>query len=148
MDTYKSNIGDLKLRASYGVLGNQNVDNYSYQTVYQMNNNGYVFNGISVPGTSYTDGNAFLTWEKSANFNIGADATFLNGNLFLSVDYFDKKTSNILLTPEVSSIYGGFCSQGECWRKEKQRLGINDQLQIKFWQISSITSFQYFRLKE
>ena len=107
MDTYKSNIGDLKLRASYGVLGNQNVDNYSYQTVYQMNNNGYVFNGISVPGTSYTDGNAFLTWEKSANFNIGADATFLNGNLFLSVDYFDKKTSNILLTPEVSSIYGG-----------------------------------------
>lgn len=107
MDTYKNNIGDLKLRASYGVLGNQNVDNYSYQTVYQMNNNGYVFNGISVPGTSYTDGNAFLTWEKSANFNIGADATFLNGNLFLSVDYFDKKTSNILLTPEVSSIYGG-----------------------------------------
>lgn len=107
MDTYKSNIGDLKLRASYGVLGNQNVDNYSYQTVYQMNNNGYVFNGISVPGTSYTDGNAFLTWEKSANFNIGADATFLNGSLFLSVDYFDKKTTNILLTPEVSSIYGG-----------------------------------------
>ena len=41
------------------------------------------------------------------SFNIGADATFLNGNLFLSVDYFDKKTSNILLTPEVSSIYGG-----------------------------------------
>lgn len=107
MEDYKSNIGDLKLRASYGVLGNQNVDNYSYQTVYQMNNNGYVFNNLSVPSTSYTDGNALLTWEKSANFNIGADATFLNGNLYLSVDYFDKKTSNILLTPEVSTIYGG-----------------------------------------
>lgn len=107
MEDYKSNIGDLKLRASYGVLGNQNVDNYSYQTVYQMNNNGYVFNNLSVHSTSYTDGNALLTWEKSANFNIGADATFLNGNLYLSVDYFDKKTSNILLTPEVSTIYGG-----------------------------------------
>ena len=107
MDTYKSNIGDLKLRASYGVLGNQNVDNYSYQTVYQMNNNSYVFNGIAVPGTSYKDGNALLTWEKSANFNIGVDATFLNGNFYVSVDYFDKKTTNILLTPEVSTIYGG-----------------------------------------
>ena len=107
MDTYKSNIGDLKLRASYGVLGNQNVDNYSYQTVYQMENNQYVFNNVSVAGTKFTDGNSFLTWEKSANFNIGADATFFGGNLFVSVDYFDKKTSNILLTPEVSSIYGG-----------------------------------------
>lgn len=64
MEDYKSNIGDLKLRASYGVLGNQNVDNYSYQTVYQMNNNGYVFNNLSVPSTSYTDGNALLTWEN------------------------------------------------------------------------------------
>lgn len=107
MDTYKSNIGDLKLRASYGVLGNQNVDNYSYQTVYQMENNQYVFNNVSVAGTKFTDGNSFLTWEKSANFNIGADATFFGGNLFVSLDYFDKKTSNILLTPEVSSIYGG-----------------------------------------
>lgn len=107
MDTYKSNIGDLKLRASYGVLGNQNVDNYSYQTVYQMENNQYVFNNVSVAGTKFTDGNSFLTWEKSANFNIGADATFFGGNLFVSLDYFDKKTSNILLIPEVSSIYGG-----------------------------------------
>ena len=48
-----------------------------------------------------------LTWEKSANFNIGVDATFLNGNLYVSADYFNKKTTNILLTPEVSTIYGG-----------------------------------------
>lgn len=107
MDTYKSNIGDLKLRASYGVLGNQNVDNYSYQTVYEIQNNQYVFNNVSVAGTKLTDGNALLTWEKSANFNVGVDATFLNGNLYVSADYFDKKTTNILLTPEVSTIYGG-----------------------------------------
>ena len=107
MDTYKSNIGDLKLRASYGVLGNQNVDNYSYQTVYLIENNQFVFNNTSIAGTKITDGNALLTWEKSANFNIGVDATFLNGNLYVSADYFNKKTTNILLTPEVSTIYGG-----------------------------------------
>lgn len=107
MEFYKEKVGDLKLRTSYGILGNQNVDNYSYQTVYEMMNNQYVFNNIPIPGTTYTDGNAWLTWEKSANFNIGADATFFNGSLFVSFDYFDKKTWNILLTPEVSTIYGG-----------------------------------------
>lgn len=106
MTDYKTNVGDLKIRASYGVLGNQNVDNYSYQTVYQMYNNIYTFNGVTVPGTGYTYGNADLTWEKSANLNIGADATFLGGRLFLSVDYFNKRTWDILLNPQVSSTFG------------------------------------------
>lgn len=77
MDSYKENVGDLKVRASYGVLGNQNVDNYSYQTVYTVSNNQYIFNNSSVAGTGFTDGNGLLTWERSANFNVGADATFL-----------------------------------------------------------------------
>ncbi len=106
MGNYKTNVGDLKLRTSYGVLGNQNVDNYSYQTVYQMYTNSYVFNNLPVPGTGYTYGNPFLTWEKSANFNFGIDATFLKNNLFVSLDYFRKKTWDILLTPEVSSVFG------------------------------------------
>ena len=107
MEDYKNNIGDLKLRVSYGVLGNQNVDNYSYQTVYTMNTNGYVFNNAIVPSTSYTDGNSLLTWEKASNFNVGVDATFLDGSLYVSADYFNKRTWDILLTPEVSSTYGG-----------------------------------------
>jgi TonB-linked SusC/RagA family outer membrane protein len=106
METYRTSTGDLKLRSSYGILGNQNVDNYSYQTVYQMYTNTYVFNNQSVPGTGYTYGNPYLTWEKSANFNIGLDATFLNNSLYVSMDYFNKKTTDILLTPEVSSVFG------------------------------------------
>lgn len=74
MENYKMNIGDLKIRASYGVLGNQNVDNYSYQTMYEIESNKYVFNDNAYPGTKYTYGNALLTWEKSGNFNIGVDA--------------------------------------------------------------------------
>jgi len=107
MDSYKSRFGDLKIRASYGILGNQNVDNYSYQTVYEMKNNKYVFNNTSVPGTEYTYGNSLLTWEKSANFNIGLDATFFDNSLYISLEYFNKNTSNILLSPEVSTVYGG-----------------------------------------
>lgn len=106
LDAYKTNVGDLKLRTSYGVLGNQNVDNYSYQTVYEMYTNIYVFNNLAVPGTGYTYGNPFLTWEKSANFNIGVDASFFNNSLFVAFDYFNKRTWDILLAPEVSSVFG------------------------------------------
>ncbi|MDD6748628.1 MAG: TonB-dependent receptor, partial [bacterium] len=130
-ENYKNHVGDLKLRASYGVLGNQNVDNYSYQTVYQMYNNTYIFNNTSVPGTGYTDGNPYLTWEKSANFNVGADATFLNGNLYVSLDYFNKQTSNILLTPEVSSIYGGSAAKENAGEMKNQGWEITLNYKLK-----------------
>lgn len=106
MEAYKVNVGDLKLRATYGILGNQNVDNYSYLTRYPMYKNTYVFDNAAVPGAGLTYGNSLLTWEKSANFNVGLDATFFNNSLYVSLDYFHKRTSNILLSPEVSSIFG------------------------------------------
>lgn len=106
MGDYRDNTGDLKLRASYGVLGNQNVANYSYQTVYQMDPNKYVFNDEAVPGTGFKYGNPDLTWEKSGNFNIGVDAGFFNNNLYVSVDYFNKRTWDILLAPEISTVFG------------------------------------------
>jgi len=106
MEDYRDNVGDLKLRSSYGILGNQNVANYSYQTVYQMYTNSYVFNNLPVPGTGFTYGNPDLTWEKSGNFNIGIDAGFFHNDLYVSLDYFNKKTWDILLAPEVSTVFG------------------------------------------
>ncbi|MEL7585402.1 MAG: SusC/RagA family TonB-linked outer membrane protein [Prolixibacteraceae bacterium] len=106
MQDYSSSVGDLKLRASYGILGNQNVPNYSYQTVYKMKQNNYAFNNQPVPGVEFTFGNPYLTWEKSANLNIGADATFFDNSLSASLDYFNKETIDILLSPEVSTIFG------------------------------------------
>lgn len=106
LETYRDNIGDLKVRASYGILGNQNVANYSYQSVYEMYTNSYIFNNASVPGTGFKYGNRNLTWEKSGNFNIGVDAGFLNNSLYVSLDYFNKRTWDILLRPEVSSVFG------------------------------------------
>jgi len=106
MNSYKSHIGDLKIRGSYGILGNQNIGAYNFLTTYTTYNNIYAFNGISVSGTGFQLGNPLITWEQSANFNIGFDATFLNNKLYASADYFNKVTSGILLRPVNPSVLG------------------------------------------
>ncbi|KIC96160.1 membrane protein [Flavihumibacter solisilvae] len=107
MENYLSRIGSLKLRASYGILGNQNVGNYQYQTTYSNYNNAYGFNNQPVSGTSFTFANPDLQWERAATFNAGVDATFLRNNLLVSFDYFNKLTSDILIRPAVPGLYGG-----------------------------------------
>ncbi len=107
MEGYKDRFGDLKIRGSYGVLGNQNVDDYSYFTTYTVYSNTYGFGNNAVSGTGFDFGNSELQWEESANLNIGVDATFLQNKLYVSLDYFNKVTSNILLTPVVPSVFGG-----------------------------------------
>ena len=89
-------IGNLKLRASYGILGNQSVSAYQYQTTYFNYPNAYGFNNNVVGGAGYNLGNPDLTWEKSATFNVGVDAGFLDNQLAISVDFFNKVTSDIL----------------------------------------------------
>lgn len=107
MASYKERIGDLKVRGSYGVLGNQNVDDYSYFTTYSVYTNSYGFNNKAVSGTGFSFGNKELQWEQSANLNFGADATFFDSKLSVSLDYFNKLTSQILLTPVVPTVFGG-----------------------------------------
>ncbi len=107
MAGYKDRVGDLKIRGSYGVLGNQNVDDYSYFTTYTVYTNTYGFNNSAVSGTGFDFGNAELQWEQSANFNIGTDATFFKNRLSVSFDYFNKLTSQILLKPVVPTVFGG-----------------------------------------
>ena len=107
MTNYRERFGELKLRGSYGILGNQNVDDYQYQTTYNITNNAYGFNNVSVAGTGFTFANKELKWELSKTFNVGVDATFFNNSVYASFDYFNKRTSDILITPEVPTVYGG-----------------------------------------
>src|SRR5690606_15914355 len=106
MDGYKQHVGELKLRGSYGILGNQRIDDYQYWTVYSVYNNIYGYNNQAVSGAGFTYGNSELTWEKTATFNVGLDATFFNSALSLSADYFHKTTSDILLTPLIPTVFG------------------------------------------
>ncbi|MCG8307348.1 MAG: SusC/RagA family TonB-linked outer membrane protein [Cytophagales bacterium] len=107
LSSYKSNVGELKIRGSYGVLGNQNVDDYSYFTTYTVYNNIYGFNNNALSGTGFTFGNRELEWERSKTLNIGLDATFFQNKLTVNLDFFNKVTSEILLTPEVPTVFGG-----------------------------------------
>ncbi|TKC07133.1 TonB-dependent receptor [Pedobacter frigoris] len=104
---WKEKVGDVKIRGSYGQLGNQNVDDYQTYTTYTIYQNQYGFNNSAVPGTGYTLGNPLLQWETANSFNIGADATFLKGSLTAAFDYFHKTTNDILLLPPSPLTLGG-----------------------------------------
>jgi TonB-linked SusC/RagA family outer membrane protein len=107
MDGLKSWVNDLKIRSSYGVLGNQNVNAYQYQTTFFNFANAYGFNGSPVGGAGFLLGNPDLTWEKAHTLNIGADGSFFNRKLDISFDYFDKTTKDILYTrKDVPAIFG------------------------------------------
>ena len=103
----KGKINDLKIRSSYGILGNQNVDAYQYQTTFFNFSNAYGFNNNAVGGAGFLLGNPDLTWEKAATFNIGFDATLLDRKLEFSFDYFNKTTKDILYTrKDVPQLFG------------------------------------------
>lgn len=92
----KRTINEFKLRSSYGLLGNQGVAAYQYQTAFYNRANGYAYNNASVAASVFALGNADLTWEKAATFNVGVDAGFLKNKLQVSFDYFNKTTRDIL----------------------------------------------------
>ncbi|WP_222852164.1 TonB-dependent receptor [Olivibacter sp. SDN3] len=106
MEAYREQFGDIKLRASYGIVGNQNVGNFQYQTTYFTFENAYGFNNIGVSGTGYNFANPDLRWERAATFNFGADLSFLNNKLTVSADYFSKVTRDILVPPQVPLVFG------------------------------------------
>lgn len=97
---------NLKLRASYGVLGNQNIGTYPYQQTYSLGHN-YVFGGTLQSGAylpSYN--NPEITWEKTAITDFGIDFSLFNGAFSGTIDYFYKYTSDILSSVEVAGIMG------------------------------------------
>ena len=99
-------INNLKLRASWGKLGNQNISNYPYQNVLSLGQN-YTFGGTLVSGIALTTlSNADITWEKTQVNNIGLDLSMLNDQLSMTLDYFDKTTSDILYPKSASSVLG------------------------------------------
>lgn len=106
MSSYRDNVGNIKFKSSYGILGNQNVGNYQYQTTYFTFQNAYGFNNEAVSGGGFTFANPNLQWEKAATFNVGVTADFFKGAISLSADYFNKVTRDILVAPQVAGVFG------------------------------------------
>lgn len=95
-------IQNLKLRASYGTLGNiNNVGNYDYFQNYSKNSS-YTFDDTLAPSIAESKpANQSLSWEKVALTDFGVDFDILGGKLGITADYYIKNTSNILLTYNV-----------------------------------------------
>jgi len=94
-------FSDLKLRASWGQTGNQEVQNKITQASYSLSpDNGYYFNdnlelqpGVSVTRTPNPD----LKWEVVTQYNLGLDFSLWNDRLYGSIDYFNKTTTDAIL---------------------------------------------------
>lgn len=101
-------FSNLKLRASHGVLGNQNIGNYPYQNTIWFGYNAPFGNpAVLVPGAvsgPYND--EMITWEKTRITDVGLDLSMFNNRLNVTFDYFYKHTSDILSSVEVASIIG------------------------------------------
>lgn len=106
MKDYQEKVGDLKVRGSYGILGNQTIGTYDRYTTYNMYTNTYAYNNQPVTGAGFTLGSDDLKWEKTRTLNLGVDATFLKNDLTVSFDYFYKRTVDILMKPVVPSVFG------------------------------------------
>lgn len=100
-------LNNLKLRASYGLIGNQGIPVYatlgtmtatSFDFGTATNYTGYWAKDVATPD---------LTWEKSKQFDLGIDASFLNNRLELTLDYFNKKTTDALLQKSRPNYLGG-----------------------------------------
>ncbi len=94
-------IDDLKLRAGFGVTGNQDIDNYqSLERLTQGQR--FYYNGSWIP-TVYpsSNPNPNLKWEKKNEFNIGIDFSVLNGRINGTIDYYNRRTKDLLYTYSV-----------------------------------------------
>ncbi len=102
----KNIITSLKLRGSYGLLGNQNIGDYLY---FGSINSGvvYTFDGTRVVGGLQTQiASPNVKWESKATTNIGFDGSFLNGALDLSAEYYNAKSSDILVNLPIPASVG------------------------------------------
>lgn len=103
-------VSDLKLRLSYGSVGNNRISPYSYGNFFSSGKS-YYLNDLFIFGASTTGlGNPNLQWESQVSRNIGMDASFLKGRLQLTVDAYRNTTSNLLLS-NVIPVNSGYGSQ-------------------------------------
>ena len=103
-------LSNLKLRASWGKLGNNSIGNYEWQALYGSGYN-YAFNSNKSNGLAMTTfSNYALEWEETAITNIGLDFGVLNNRLNGTIEVYDKKTDGILYRPTLPESLNQFTS--------------------------------------
>ncbi len=100
-------VNNLKLKASWGQQGNDNIGNFRYTDTYYLSN----FNG-QVSLVLNTVGNKNITWETNSNFNVGVEFDILKSRISGSVEYFSRKTTDMLTFVSVP-MSGGYAGSYE-----------------------------------
>jgi TonB-linked SusC/RagA family outer membrane protein len=100
-------IDFLKFRSSYGVLGNDRIGAFRYESL--LSGEGvYVFDDELQFGTAVgAISNPEIKWEEQKAFDVGFETRLFNNKIDITVDYFSRKTENLLLAVESSQILGG-----------------------------------------
>ena len=107
-------ISDVKIRASYGSLGNGNINSYQFLEQLGITQSGRVLNGqrpqvTSAPGVIPNG----LTWETSTTKNLGADISFLENRLAFTGDLYTRKTTNMFTVgPTLPDVFGAAVPKG------------------------------------
>jgi len=97
-------ISNAKLRVSYGKSGNNNIGNY--RALGSINSGTYVINDELVNASSVGLSNPDLTWEESMQTDVGVDLGFLKERIKLNLDYYNRKSVNMLLNNLIPTITG------------------------------------------
>lgn len=101
----KAFIPSLKLRGSYGLVGNNRIGAYRYMQTVSVENNG-TFGNNPIPTAVFSSANSNLKWETTSIANIGVDAGLFDGNLNLTFDVFSNLTKDILVSLPVPGLFG------------------------------------------
>ena len=145
MEATHSWLSDLKIRASWGINGNDLIDNEAFYAKYLMSLDRGSYN-MSGDGVTLAPGayrirttNPDLRWEKTYQTNVGIDASLFNSRLLVSLDYFHKNTKDMLVeNPYIATIGEG----GYCWYNggEMKNEGVEGQIE---WRSGAGKDFSY-----
>ncbi|MDR1456047.1 MAG: SusC/RagA family TonB-linked outer membrane protein, partial [Tannerella sp.] len=133
-------INNLKLRASYGIMGDENASSYQFVTGYNYPSGGYPFgsnyvNAVASRGMA----NPLITWSKSAIVNIGLDTELWNGLLGAAVDVFRRDRSDLVAT-RAASLPG---LVGANLPQEKLNSDMSQGVELTLTHRNKISDFQY-----
>ena len=124
MENTRDVVSNLKLRASYGIIGNQDIDPYSTLALLKTTNTYYGVGDASVGYLLDRIATPDIKWEKTKQFDLGVDLGLFNNRLELSLDYFNKQTSDALLSTTTSNAFGGFTYMANLGKVANQGLDI------------------------
>jgi len=124
----------LKLRASWGLTGNNNIGNYKYEQ--DLTGSGGQVIGGTVYNATWAGGitDANLGWESTAQYNFGIDATVLNNRLSVIVNYYTSKSYDLLYNQSISALSGATSILTNLHNSNIQNKGFDLQLDAKIVQ--------------